>query len=72
MAKVVSFAHRWPLPGRDPLPLAEVAVAIRLYETAPALCLVGADQLLPAPTLAAWLAWCEECWRDFGLVPSGV
>lgn len=64
------YAERWPLPGHDPLPEHEIAIAIRTYEALPQLCLIEGDT--PAPTLAAWLAWCDHCWKEFGAVPSGT
>lgn len=52
------------------LPEAEAALAIRLYETTPQLCLIHDE--LPAPTLKAWLDYCQWCFEEIGAVPSGT
>lgn len=61
---------------RAGLPVEQIAIAIRIYETTPDLCI---DQGifrpgtgLPFPTLAAWLAYCEEVFAELGCYPDGT
>lgn len=82
MAGRVYPAELWPRPpadghGHGDLAPAEIAIAIRCYETSPELCIDQGRGLapgsgLPFPTLAAWLDYVSYCWHEFGIVPSDV
>jgi hypothetical protein len=81
MGRIYS-AELWPRPpsdghGMGDLAPAEIAIAIRTFETTPELCIDQGRDGLPGtgvqfPTLAAWLDYVSYCWHTFGVVPSGV
>lgn len=64
-----AMAEQWEnaLPR---LPAEQVAIAIRIFETTPELCI---DQTgLPFPTLASWLAYCDWACAEYGAYPDGT